>query len=73
MTSTMQLHNRVTPAATDDTGRRAICFAHAFLFSPFPALRRMHLGAARCVVLAFRVANRGTGAGTGIQLGGAAV
>lgn len=62
----MHTKNRVTPAATDDTGRRAIFFAR--FNKHFPGLRRMHLEAARCVALASRVGNGGTGAGTGNPL-----
>lgn len=63
MTSAMKLQTRVTPAATDDTGRRAIFFDRLMKLSS--GLRRMHLEAARCVALASRVDNGGTGAGTG--------
>jgi len=67
MTSTMQLHTRVMLAVSAKAVRRAICFARAFFFSPFPGLRRMHPHAARENVLGPRVAHRGTGAGAGIH------
>lgn len=61
----MHTTNRVPPAATDDTGRRALFFAR--MTKHFPGLRRMHMEAARCVALASRVVPGGTGAGLGNQ------
>ncbi len=66
----MHTKNRVTHAATDDTGRRAIFFDR--LMKHFPGLRRMHLEAARCVALDSRVDNGETGAGLGFNCGRAA-